>query len=710
MQKKAACIFPLLLICFLFLIPSALSEAQDTAVVSKPPSSITITGVPETIEPSQTFQLSAVVEPDDASQEVIWRSLDTHLATVDENGLVTAKRMGTVYIRALAKDNKKVFGQVKLVIRYIKAPKHIDLGQTDIDLYVGKTLRLSPIFEPEDASRIIRYTSSDPTVATVTTDGVITALQYGECTVTVKSAANPDVSAKINLRVLDERIPDAIIAYPSYLNLEPSNVRDIQLIVLPETLNADLVWSSNNESVVTVTPEGRVTAIDEGEATLTIASAYAYAMNYKIPVRVRYGKAIKDLSVSETKITLHRGDKTQIDIIKTPEDAGNAIAFEYSNPGICEMDETGAITALRRGETNIRIYAHKNPEISVKIKVVVEDDLTPLSCESNLPSNIVLAPGESVRPEISFLPEIASQAYTWTCSNPEIAYVDENGAITAISPGVSKIRAVNSHADEIYFEFYVAVETGEYALIMPERRTDKSALFENMQKIENIRVSAQKMLLKGYEEGTIQEKEYKKRSEVIDEAFEMYAFPWMTPAVQKYWMDENSEGGMKDFKPGIMYYGLPYMSGGSSARTFNVEKALENDWYRPAQDGDYYVFNTEMEAYYGPYVGNDCSSFISLAYFGNAVHNNEIIKTYTLFYDDRFYDIEDPETLLPGDILIRHSIHVIMFLYWADEAHTQAVFIEQGGSEAGINTISTSVYKVSDYLENFYHIRSPFPR
>ena len=231
-----------------------------------------------------------------------------------------------------------------------------------------------------------------------------------------------------------------------------------------------------------------------------------------------------------------------------------------------------------------------------------------------------------------------------------------------------------------------------------------------MQKIENVRASAQKMLLKEYEEGRIEKKEYEKRSEAIDAAFDMYAFPWMTPIVQKYWNDDYSEGGMKDFKPGIMYYGLPYMSGGSSARTFNVQKALELEWYRPAQDGDYYVFNNEVDTYYGPYIGSDCSSFVSLAYFGTAMHNGEIVKTYTLFYDNRFYDVDDPESLLPGDILVRHSVHVIMFLYWADEAHTQAVFIEQGGSEAGINTISTSVYKVSDYLENFYHIRSPFPR
>lgn len=681
-----------------------------TIVDSRNPTSVTVTGAPEFVEPTQTVQLTASVEPALAGQEVVWQSFDTHIATVDENGLVTAKRPGTVYIRARAMNNKNVYGQIKLSVRYKKAPDSIDIGPSDVDLYVGKMLPLAPVFEPSDVSRIVRYSSSDPSVASVSEDGIITAHRYGKCTITVKSAADTDVDDKINLRVLDERIPDVLIAYPSQLNLEPSNVRDIQLLILPETLNADLVWTSNSDDVVTVSPEGRVVAVGEGEATITIASAYASTVNYRIPVRVEYGKTIKDLQLSQTEITIHRGEEAHVDLIKTPEDAGNAIAFEYSNPGICEMNDTGRIVALRRGETVVSISSYKDPEISVQLKVIVEDDLSPLTCISTLPSDQVLAPGDTIQPEVTFLPENADQTYTWTCSNPEIASVDESGVITAHSPGVCRISAVNNHAKEIFFEFVVTVQTDEYTLVMPERRTDKSGLAENMQKIENVRLSAQKMLLKDYEAGLIEKKEYERRSEVIDGAFEMYAFPWMVESVRKYWMDIHSENGMKDFKPGVMYYGLPYISGGSSARTYDVDRALEAGWYHPAQDGDYYMFDSMKEEYYGPYVGSDCSSFISLAYFGNAVHNNEIIKTYTLFYDDRFHTTDDPENLRAGDIMVRHSIHVIMFLYWADEAHTQAVFIEQGGSEPGINTVSTSVYTVSDYFDNFYHIRSPFAR
>ncbi len=681
-----------------------------TIIDSGVPTGISITTEYEFLEPTMSMQLTANVEPALASQDVKWYSYDTSVATIDQNGVVTAKRTGSVYIQAASRVNKNVSTTIKLYIRYAKAPDKISVPVNDMTLYVGDAWQISPVIEPNDASRIIDYSSSNSSVASVSKDGTITALSYGTCTITVKSAANSKASEKISVRVLDERIPELLVAYPSYLNLAPSNIRDVSLLILPEDMKAELIWTSTNDNVASVDQDGRITALSEGECTIICTSAYTDAVSAKIPVSVKYGKTIRSLKLSVSEITIPRGETASVTIEKTPADAGNAIACTYSNPGICEMDESGTITALRRGETVVTLYSYKDPEISQNIKVIVVDDLSPLSAVSSVSLKPVLRPGDTVRPEISFLPENAVQTYTWTCSHPEIAYVDDEGVITAISPGVSIITAVNTHANEIALKFVVTVESDDYTLVMPERRTDKAELEDNLQKIENVRLSAQKMLLKEYEAGKMPKEEFERRSEVIDEAFEMYAFPWMITKVQKYWNDANSENGAKDFKPGIMYYGMPYVSGGNSNRTFNARKAVELGRYVPAEDGDYYIFNHDSELYDGMYVGNDCSAFVSLAYFGHTNYNGDTVKTYTLYYDNRFTTTDDPENLLAGDILVRHSIHVIMFLYWADEAHTQAVFIEQGGSEDAINTVSTSVYTVSDYLENHYHIRSPFYR
>ena len=69
-----------------------------------------------------TFQLTATVLPEDASyQTVKWYSSDEEVATVDENGLVTAKKAGTVTITVIT-DDKKLTAQCELTVRDKNSP------------------------------------------------------------------------------------------------------------------------------------------------------------------------------------------------------------------------------------------------------------------------------------------------------------------------------------------------------------------------------------------------------------------------------------------------------------------------------------------------------------------------------------------------------------------------------------------------------------
>lgn len=272
------------------------------------------------------------------------------------------------------------------------------------------------------------------------------------------------------------------------------------------------------------------------------------------------------------------------------------------------------------------------------------------------------------------------------------------------SRGVATVRAQSALNSALYIDYAVTVEDDEYTLLMPARRTTVDEIDDNLAAIEKIRLCAHHALDELSAAGTIPAEEAVKRGEIVDEAFEMYAFPWMVTSVQAYWNDTNSEDGAKDFKPGVVYYGLPYMSSYNSFHTYSVKHALAEKKYVPVEGESYYLLNQEGK-FTRNYAGNDCSSFVALAMFGYADYKNKDVKTDTLLKDDRLRAITDASTLRAGDILVRHNSHVIMFLYWADENRTQGVFIEQGGSEPAINTISASVYTISDYLDHFYRIR-----
>lgn len=202
------------------------------------------------------------------------------------------------------------------------------------------------------------------------------------------------------------------------------------------------------------------------------------------------------------------------------------------------------------------------------------------------------------------------------------------------SRGVATVRAQSALNSALYIDYAVTVEDDEYTLLMPARRTTVDEIDDNLAAIEKIRLCAHHALDELSAAETIPAEEAVKRGEIVDEAFEMYAFPWMVTSVQAYWNDTNSEDGAKDFKPGVVYYGLPYMSSYNSFHTYSVKHALAEKKYVPVEGEKYYLLNQEGK-FTRNYAGNDCSSFVALAMFGYADYKNKDVKTDTLLKDDR---------------------------------------------------------------------------
>jgi uncharacterized protein YjdB len=159
----------------------------------------TITGVgqavsgvsvtPETLalKKGETGQLTATVAPSDAViKAVAWSSSDTSIASVDENGLVTAEGKGTATITATSNDGG--FTDTTTVSVTGDPVSGISLSHTHLFLreshYLGSPL--TPIFEPTSAAnQNVTWTSSDNTIATVDANGLVVPVAEGETTVTV---------------------------------------------------------------------------------------------------------------------------------------------------------------------------------------------------------------------------------------------------------------------------------------------------------------------------------------------------------------------------------------------------------------------------------------------------------------------------------------------------------------------------------------------
>ena len=133
-----------------------------------------------------TLQLIANISPSDATNKnVIWRSSEETVAEVDDNGLVTALSLGTADITVKTEDGEYE-KTCSITVKEV-AVTGVTLNAKTATIGIGKTYKLIPTIEPQNAANNeVTWTSSKLDVATVE-NGIVTGLAEGQTTIIVKT-------------------------------------------------------------------------------------------------------------------------------------------------------------------------------------------------------------------------------------------------------------------------------------------------------------------------------------------------------------------------------------------------------------------------------------------------------------------------------------------------------------------------------------------
>ena len=158
-------------------------------------------------EPGGTLRMIAEITPEDATNpEVTWSLSPEGLATIDENGLLTAVANGEVTVTATATDGSGVSGSTTVLITsqpvaVTSITVRSESGATEITSDMG-TLRLVADVEPADATeKDVTWSLDDERIATVNANGVLTAIRNGTVVVTATSTDGSNVSGSISIDV-----------------------------------------------------------------------------------------------------------------------------------------------------------------------------------------------------------------------------------------------------------------------------------------------------------------------------------------------------------------------------------------------------------------------------------------------------------------------------------------------------------------------------
>ena len=150
-----------------------------------------------TLNEGDTYNLIMSVTPDDFTDAVTWKSTDTDVVTVTETGVIKAVGTGTATV-------KLTVGNVSTSCRItvLQPVTSISLDRSSLSLDSSDNYQLSAYIYPSTASnKNVVWESSDPSVATVDDNGMVTALKKGTAKITVKAMDGSNVSASCTVTV-----------------------------------------------------------------------------------------------------------------------------------------------------------------------------------------------------------------------------------------------------------------------------------------------------------------------------------------------------------------------------------------------------------------------------------------------------------------------------------------------------------------------------
>ncbi len=177
------------------------AKAAVQLQVKSIPVSVKLNKTSASLEKGKTLTLTAAVSPSDAvDKTVTWSSSDIYVASVDQNGKVTAGKTGTATITAETVNGKTATCKVTVKNKTV-AVKGVKLNRTSASLEKGKTVTLTATVSPANAAnKTVTWTTSNKKIATVDQNGKVTAVKAGTATITAKTSNGKTATCKVTVR------------------------------------------------------------------------------------------------------------------------------------------------------------------------------------------------------------------------------------------------------------------------------------------------------------------------------------------------------------------------------------------------------------------------------------------------------------------------------------------------------------------------------
>lgn len=299
--------------------------------VVKPAEKVRLNETKVKMKAGETFQINYEVLPENASVKTVhFESSSEKVATVDENGVVTALKKGTANIAVISDD-----GQARntLQVTVQEMPVSVTFKQAEYTLAVSRSVKLKPTVAPSSANdRSVVWTSSDETIAKVDYSGKVKAVGVGDVTITATCKADSSVFGTAVVHCVQ---PIKSIKFDvQEIRLTAGETAQLNPSYTPENATISAVeYITANAQVCTVDQNGLITAVGGGSTTVTLRSLEN--TKRKATVTVVVYVPVEGVTMNEKVVRVPLGEHVFATARMIPNDATyRGMVWKSSDPSV----------------------------------------------------------------------------------------------------------------------------------------------------------------------------------------------------------------------------------------------------------------------------------------------------------------------------------------------------------------------------------------
>ncbi len=267
----------------------------------------------------------------------------------------------------------------KIIVKKVTSTDSLT-GSKTIKLAKGKkaTLKTTVTVSPDkSANKKVKYKSSNPKIASVTAKGVITGKKAGTAKITVSSSKNKKKKAVVTVKVVKGRVTSVKLNKTS-ASIAKGNTLKLKASVETSTGGSkDVVWTTSNKKIATVSSRGTVKGVGTGTAVITAKAADGTGKKASCRVKIKKSGGIS--FAEDTISAMYTSSERRIRVVCSSSKHGK-ISWKSSNTEVADFvieadkndveGESVLLYAEQAGTTTIKATVDGK---SVSRKITVTD-------------------------------------------------------------------------------------------------------------------------------------------------------------------------------------------------------------------------------------------------------------------------------------------------------------------------------------------------